>query len=1543
MSRKLGLLLLIACAHGLEAATHVSRSPANRLTYLEEVDPFHPHRDFPKLTTPQWVGEKGVDAVVTFGIDDMRGPEKYEAFLRPILERLKKIDGRAPVSIFTNAFNPDHPQAKTWLEEGLTIEVHTLTHPCPLLQQGNFRRASEVVHGGLDLLARIPGNHPVAYRMPCCDSMNSLSPRFFAEIFERSTSKGNYLQIDSSVFNVFTPRDKSVPRQLVVDPDGKERFGKYLEKISSYVGTIEDYPYPYVINRKCWEFPCAVPSDWEAQNLIGNKNPQMLEDWKRALDVTVLKQGVMNLCFHPHGWSSSEQFVSFINYAEEKYGGKVKFLNFKECLDRLNKHLLGNNPLRQSDGGDNGVRILDLNDDGFMDVLIGNESKKTSRVWQPKTNQWIETKLPFSILAKNSQDAAPVIFGVLTEDQHASAIVPANLNVEPGKKQETTFWQFKDNAWEKKKTVIESKIPLENAILRDINGNQICELLTREEIFGLNHKKEQWKKLTHGFPDNISLGKGMRFIDLNKDGLDDIVYSDPDRWGVYLWTKTPNPGLGWKAGWGYTVRKGNREEKKAIPMISRGGENPNNGAWFHSNHLWVQNEDTAKLPNVVDRRSFKQLLAFDVPDARTPEESLKCLKPRDGFVAELVAAEPLVLDPVAFDWGADGKLWVAEMGDYPLGLDGKGKSGGVVRFLEDTNDDGKYDRSTVFLSGLNFPTGVMAWGKGILVSAAPEILYAEDTNGDGEANLRKVLFSGFREGNQQHRMNGFVLGLDNWIYAANGDSGGMIKSTATGKTVNINGRDFRFRVTGEIETLFNQTQFGLRRDDWGNWFGNNNPNWLWHVHLPMHYIARNPHLIAKDSGKMLFNYPASRRCFPISPPMERPNGPNQYGNVTSANSASPYRGGLFGPDFERSVFISEPVHNLVHREVLEPDGVTFTSRRAKGEEKTEFLASADNWFRPTMTKTGPDGALYVADMYRLVIEHPQWIPPTMQSRVNLREGADRGRIWRVFPKGSKLRKTPILETKPTKELVSLLDSPNGWQRDTIHRLLLDRKDKSASIDLRRLVGTAKNPKVRLQALCILEGLKGLDGKVLKQALADSHPGVREHAVRVCENEHADLIASRIKDESIRVRRQVGFSLGEWKDRRAAEALVELAVTDSEEPRVQLAVKSSALPHAAAMLKQIFQEEAKAPTNLISDLIRFAILDDNLDSLAKVFNEIAVDKNLQRQFTLMAGFIDAIEQRKESLEQFQKRLAKNSKVGIKGMETVFAKVRVTAQDAQGDETARVSAIKLLGRGPNKQREDVVMLSKLLTADNLPSIRKAVLATLPKLSHSLTPAALLAQWNSYGPPERVSVTDYLLNRDESALKLLDAIKAGKLTANQISPAHKQKLLKHPSVSISKKAKSLLGVINSNREKVVSSYGKVAKLKGNTDTGKLLFKTHCHVCHSFKGEGNRVGPDLTAFSAKPHNEWLIGILDPNRAVETIYTAYLVISKDGSALTGVIASETNTALTIRTASGQETTVLRKNLKSVRSLGASLMPEGLESALQPQAMADLLAYLRSP
>src|SRR5439155_1501607 len=184
--------------------------------------------DFPKLTTPQWVGEPGVEAVVILAIDDMREPQKYETVLRPILERLKQIDGRAPVSILCNVIEPSHPQLQAWLKEGLSLEVHTLVHPCPLLARSNFTAADETYHGCVDLLSRIPGNKPVAFRMPCCDSMNSPSPRFYAEIFNRANAAGQFLTIDSSVMCILTTNDTTLPRELVLDADGREKFRKYL-------------------------------------------------------------------------------------------------------------------------------------------------------------------------------------------------------------------------------------------------------------------------------------------------------------------------------------------------------------------------------------------------------------------------------------------------------------------------------------------------------------------------------------------------------------------------------------------------------------------------------------------------------------------------------------------------------------------------------------------------------------------------------------------------------------------------------------------------------------------------------------------------------------------------------------------------------------------------------------------------------------------------------------------------------------------------------------------------------------------------------------------------------------------------------------------------------------------------------------------------------------------------------------------------------------------------------------------------------------------
>ena len=320
-------------------------SAGNRLAYLDELDPYYPHAKFPKLITPQWVGEDGVEAVVILAIDDMREPAKYEAFLRPILRRLQKIDGRAPVSIMTCKVDPKDPQLQTWLKEGLSLECHTIDHPCPFFKPG-FEKAKSTYDRCVDLMNEIPNNKPVAFRMPCCDSLNTPSPRHWAEIFNKTTEKGNFLQIDSSVFMYYTSDDAELPKNLTLDADGKERFKRYLPMDRSFVNTIENYPYPYVIGNLCWEFPCMTPSDWEAQHLQKSNNPKTVEDWKAALDCTVLKQGVMTMVFHPHGWIRNDQLVELIDHAVAKHGKKVKFLTFKEALERLNKNHLGGKALR---------------------------------------------------------------------------------------------------------------------------------------------------------------------------------------------------------------------------------------------------------------------------------------------------------------------------------------------------------------------------------------------------------------------------------------------------------------------------------------------------------------------------------------------------------------------------------------------------------------------------------------------------------------------------------------------------------------------------------------------------------------------------------------------------------------------------------------------------------------------------------------------------------------------------------------------------------------------------------------------------------------------------------------------------------------------------------------------------------------------------------------------------------------------------------------------------------------------------------------------
>ncbi len=1524
------IVMAFAC---LTLLCTIATADGNRLAYLDESDPYYVHRSFPKLTTPMWVGEPGVEAVVVLAIDDMSDPVKYEAYLRPILERLKQIDGRAPVTIFSNKPDPAHPMLQQLLQEGCSFDVHTISHPCPLLNEKGFTVAGEDVHNCTTLLNQIPGNKAVAFRMPCCDSQNTPSPRFYDGIFDKVAPDGSFLTIDSSVFNITTPNDPELPRELVLDSDGGEKFRKYLP-FPSFVNTIEDYPYPYVINKVCWEFPNAVPSDWEAQNLNGKNNPKSIDDMKASLDAAVIKKGVYTLVFHPHGWMENTQVVELINHAVTKYGSKVKFLNFAEVQQRLDANLLDGNPLRNAQGADNGVRILDLNDDGYQDVLIGNAAAQRTRVWNNHSQTWIEQELPFKIVDDESQDSGARFVPNLDLRGDVVAVKAAF--------DESSFaYAYTREGWSAIPDLAEAMAQgdfHDGARFRDLDGDG------KPEFLGAGSGVYRWdgelKGLEFFYPSDIADISGgewppsARLVDLDEDKDLDIVLADGKVSGVYLFESI-------EKGWGENILP----EGTTLPPIAVDGKN--NGAWFHSRHLWVVNETTAKLPDLADRRSFNELLSGVAPTSRSPEASLASIRVKPGFKVELVAAEPLIADPVAFEWAADGSLFVVEMRDYPLGMDGKGEPGSRIKLLRDDDGDGKYDRSTIFHDGLAFAMGLFPWRKGLLVTCAPDILYLEDTNGDDVADIREVLYTGFGEGNQQHRVNGLRWGLDNWIYGANGDSSGEITSTKSAESLNLRGRDFRIRPDGgHIDGQAGQTQFSRARDDWGNWFGCNNSYPIYHYTLADEYAKRNNHYAFPRATNLLIE---DRANYAISRYITRFNEEFNANTFTSVCGLDIYRDTLLGEDFYNNAFVGEPVHNLVFRMELAPEGASFTAKRPLGEEKKEFLASTDNWFRPVMTRTGPDGALYIADMYRAHIEHPEYISEVDIARTNFLLGNDMGRIYRVYPVGKEPRTIQPLNTKKTADLVAKLDHPNPWVRDTAHRLLIESNDKTAVEPLAALASTSKNPVARVHALNVLDGLAALDEKVLLSALASEQPGVVRHAIRLSEPflgmspEIGAAVLAHQSNTDKQVQLQLAYSLGNWDSPEAAQTLGALLAANTADRQLAHACISSLnatntpllLDSLLAYLQSAELDEEHR-NDVLAMSVRLSEAGNNSDMLAKLVEVMA----LSAEGTYTEGHFSAAT---TLLNAARGEAALETLAGADGLlAPVFTAARAVAPDHAQVESLRVSALSLLVRQPAEIAADQALAQALIDPREDLAVSRAAIDCLARSGGDGAIGALLAGWSAYTHEIRGQVLDVLLAQPEGVEAILAQMEAQVISPRQLDAGHRQVLLTSQDSAVRARVDVLMaGLVNADRAAVIEQFMPAANLTGDRAHGQLVYEELCSKCHQMGDLGFVVGPDLAAAGSGSFETLITAILDPNRVVEGRYTSYTIETKNFETFTGVLAGENANSITLANAGGVQQSVLRDDIETMTAGDQSIMPSGLEEGLQPQDFADLIAYVR--
>ncbi len=947
----------------------------------------------------------------------------------------------------------------------------------------------------------------------------------------------------------------------------------------------------------------------------------------------------------------------------------------------------------------------------------------------------------------------------------------------------------------------------------------------------------------------------------------------------------------------------------------------------------------------------------------SPKEALEALVPRPGFKVEQVAAEPLVMDPVDIAFGPDGKLWVVEMADYPLGMDDKGKHGGRVRYLEDTDGDGRYDKSTLFLENLGFPNGVMPWRKGVLITCAPEIFYAEDTDGDGKADVRRPLYAGFGECNQQHRVNHLRFGLDNWVYVANGDGGvgtsGMIKSTKTGQAVEYRGRDLRLRPDeGSIDVVTGQAQFGRVRDDWGNWCGcnNNDPGWLYAIND--YYIRRNPHLPA-PVGKVSVStgrtaYPAgqviaSRTIDQVLPP------PCQPGRFTSLGGITVYRDELFGPTFNGNLLTSDSVFGVVHRLVLRPDGVLIRGDRAPDEQQSEFLASKDPWFRPATLRTGPDGALYVVDMYRTVIEHPQWIYGGMDKLIDLRGGHEKGRIYRVFPKNTKPRTVPRLDRLDTAGLVGALDSPNGWQRDMAQRMLIWRADTSAVGPLEKMVADNTRALARLHALCTLDGLKALKAATVLTALSDRHPGVRRHAIRLSEPLLAstpalgEALLKMADDLDPQVRMQLAYSLGEWNDPRAGRLLGQLAVRHANDPYLTAAVMSSAVGHLEQVIAEVLPDASKARERAqsVSKLISLAMALKKRHVVANELGKITARPNsgyANWQYEVMAQLLDGLDQQGMSLEGFADGTEPGIRKALEQVSGLFAAARELAGNEKAPLAGRTAAVRILGRGLAKQDEDLERLVDLLVPQTPIELQLAVVDSLGRLRREEVPKLLVEGWSGQGPRVHNAVIDTLISRQQWVGNLLDLLEARPSVAAKLDAKRRDILLRYPDKPTKKRAEKVLGAVVGGAaeiQKTLAKYKPVLKMTGDPVRGKELYvEATCADCHKLGDVGTEIGPDLRTLVDRSPEAILIANIDPNRAMEDKYGEYTAVTADGKTLAGMLMEETSNSITLADTAGKLHVVLRKNLEELVSNERSHMPEGLEGKLDLQQMADVIAFV---
>ncbi len=965
-----------------------------------------------------------------------------------------------------------------------------------------------------------------------------------------------------------------------------------------------------------------------------------------------------------------------------------------------------------------------------------------------------------------------------------------------------------------------------------------------------------------------------------------------------------------------------------------------------------------------------------------PGEAVRSFQVRPGFRAELVAAEPLVHSPVAVDVDEEGAAYVVEMRDYS---ERRPEQLGRIRRLTSspTAAPGRYDHADVFLANLPWPTAIACWDGGVFIGATPDIIYAKDTNGDGVADIREVVFTGFASAyapyatnklNVQALLNSFHFGLDHRIHGAASMSAGkvhLVDSEFTRKwrtrfsamgpapvdeIALSSGSGFSFDPrTLELRAETGGGQHGMSFDDAGRRYVCSNSDHLQQVLFDAEQVSDLSSTGLPEAHVGIASDGPAAEVFRRSPdepwrvlrtrwrvaglvpgPVEGGGRPSGY--FTGATGVSIYRGDAWPEEFRGDAFVADCGSNLVHRKKLRTfqDRIRREGVRADDEKSSEFLASTDNWYRPVQFFNAPDGCLWVIDMYRETIEHPWSLPDGLKRQLDLDSGRDRGRLWRLRTEsGAPLRGTPHLAGLTPAQYVQLLKHPNGWHRDTASRLLYERGGRTPLGDLRSLFQSSTNHVARLHALGLLHGLGALDDTLLAGAVRDPVAEVRWHAMRWIHE---------LRHESAPALQAV---LREVADSEVDEAVrLELALVLARQPAgPRLSNTAAMIRHRRDMAQQVAVALiGGAAPELFVELTGPAgtqPLNPVFPGSPMVLTTLARTLGSRNDASAAQSFSSRLPRLSDRTLAIQLTAASMERNGgtpwLPAVEPVIARAREAV--AKGDsDVAFQNSVRLLSMLPWKTVENA--LRPLLEPTQSEKAQRAGVDAISRFRDAAAVNALIDAAPRLVPAARRALIEALVRRSDAAPQLLAVTHDGKIPLRDWTVEQMNRLRRHENAAVRARAEQEFGAVPADRQSVVDRFLPALALTGDPKHGAALFQERCAGCHQFKGQGTALGPDLASVVSNGPEKLLVSILDPNREVAPNFTAWTAESTEGDSVSGLLVSDNDSGVVLRVAGGQETRIPKEKLARLKPEGRSLMPEGLESGLEPQGIADLLAHL---